>query len=257
MADYIAPSVRPRMGLKAVADDSAGARAVIAAVSTVVEEAAFVADASGIKFRGTDPAHVAMVDIFWEAASFSKYECPEKVEFGIRIDEFSRVLRRGLADERISIGVGGGAMSLLLGTDRRYRLRLVDPSFADKEMPRVRETASILMPQRTFERVLGDVAVLSDYMSIRAGKRSFTFSGSGDGGTASISVAASDDVGITGTGQPTGTYSVEYMLPVIRAVGTAAQTVRCGFADKKPLHIEFRTEGVGVINYYLAPRVES
>ncbi|MCH7649413.1 MAG: DNA polymerase sliding clamp, partial [Thaumarchaeota archaeon] len=40
-------------------------KAIISAISTLVEEATFVATAEGITFRGTDPSHVALIDISW------------------------------------------------------------------------------------------------------------------------------------------------------------------------------------------------
>ena len=40
-------------------------KAIISAISTLVEEATFVANAEGITFRGMDPSHVALIDISW------------------------------------------------------------------------------------------------------------------------------------------------------------------------------------------------
>ncbi len=40
-------------------------KAVISAISTLVEEATFEATVEGISFRGMDPSHVALIDISW------------------------------------------------------------------------------------------------------------------------------------------------------------------------------------------------
>ena len=55
----------------------------------------------------------------------------------------------------------------------------------------------------------------------------------------------------------TGTYSLEYLNPVVKAVGTTAGTVTCEFSSAKPLRIEFKVANIGRIHFYLAPRVES
>ena len=54
-----------------------------------------------------------------------------------------------------------------------------------------------------------------------------------------------------------GTYSLEYLNPIVKAVGTTAETVTCEFSSAKPLRIEFKVANLGRIYFYLAPRVEN
>ena len=54
-----------------------------------------------------------------------------------------------------------------------------------------------------------------------------------------------------------GTYSLEYLTPVVKAVGSTAGTVTCEFSSAKPLRVEFKVANIGRIHFYLAPRVES
>ena len=54
-----------------------------------------------------------------------------------------------------------------------------------------------------------------------------------------------------------GTYSLEYLNPVIKAVGSTAGLITCEFSSAKPLRIEFKVANIGRIHFYLAPRVES
>ena len=53
------------------------------------------------------------------------------------------------------------------------------------------------------------------------------------------------------------TYSLEYLSPVVKAVGTTASSVSCEFSNEKPMRIEFKIAGIGRIHFYLAPRVET
>ena len=62
-------------------------KAVISAVSTLVEEATFEATVEGISFRGMDPSHVALIDINWPNTAFEKYECDSDIKFGVRIED--------------------------------------------------------------------------------------------------------------------------------------------------------------------------
>ena len=45
-------------------------KAVISAITTLVEEATFEATVEGISFRGMDPSHVALIDISWPNSGF-------------------------------------------------------------------------------------------------------------------------------------------------------------------------------------------
>ncbi len=67
-------------------------KAIISAISTLVEEATFVSNAEGITFRGMDPSHVALIDISWPNSAFEKYECDSDTKFGVRVDEFSKLI---------------------------------------------------------------------------------------------------------------------------------------------------------------------
>ena len=39
-----------------------------------------------------DPSHVALIDINWPNSAFEKYNCDSDVKFGVRIDEFSKLI---------------------------------------------------------------------------------------------------------------------------------------------------------------------
>ena len=80
-------------------------KAVISAVSTLVEEATFEATVEGISFRGMDPSHVALIDISWPNSAFEKYECDSDIKFGVRIDEFSKLIKRADKSSTIEINI--------------------------------------------------------------------------------------------------------------------------------------------------------
>jgi proliferating cell nuclear antigen len=197
-------------------------KAIISAISTLVEEATFVATAEGITFRGMDPSHVALIDISWPNSAFEKYECDSDIKFGVRIDEFSKLIKR--ADKKDSIEIGISEQNMLLVT----------------------------------VKILGDVQVVSDYLTIHTSDSKADFSGKGDSGEVVIDLEKdTDESTITSTEDSTGTYSLEYLNPVVKAVGTTAGLITCEFSSAKPLRIEFKVANIGRIHFYLAPRVES
>ena len=70
-----------------------------------MEEATFVANAEGITFRGMDPSHVALIDILWPNSAFERYECDSDIKFGVRVDEFSKLIKRASKKDDIEISI--------------------------------------------------------------------------------------------------------------------------------------------------------
>jgi len=235
-------------------------KAIISAISTLVEEATFVATAEGITFRGMDPSHVALIDISWPNSAFEKYECDSDVKFGVRIDEFSKLIKRAEKKDSIEINISEDKMLLVaIGKNKKYKMRLIESSASDTPLPKIPYDAKIELSTAAFDKILGDVQVVSDYLTIHATESKAEFSGKGDSGEVVIDLEENmeeiEDLSIKE--DCTGTYSLEYLNPVVKAVGTTAGTIICEYSSAKPLRIEFKVANIGRIHFYLAPRVES
>ncbi|KAG2472815.1 MAG: DNA polymerase sliding clamp [Nitrosopumilales archaeon] len=235
-------------------------KAIISAISTLVEEATFVASAEGITFRGMDPSHVALIDISWPNSAFEKYECDSDIKFGVRIDELSKLIKRADKKDSIEIGISEDNMLLVsIGKNKKYKIRLIESSATDTPLPKIPYDAKIELSSTIFDKILGDVQVVSDYLTINATESKTEFSGKGDSGEVVIEIQKDmEGVKALTVKQPSsGTYSLEYLNPVVKAVGSTAGLTTCEYSDAKPLRIEFKVANIGRIHFYLAPRVES
>jgi len=235
-------------------------KAIISAISTLVEEATFVANAEGITFRGMDPSHVALIDISWPNSAFEKYECDNDIKFGVRVDEFSKLIKRAEKQDSIEIGISEDNLLLVtIGKNKKYKMRLIESSASDTPLPKIPYDAKIGLTSNVFDKILGDVQVVSDYLTIKATPSKAEFSGKGDSGEVLIDLEKGMEqlTDISVKQDSTGTYSLEYLNPVVKAVGTTAGSVTCEYSSAKPLRIEFKVANIGRIHFYLAPRVES
>lgn len=80
-------------------------KSISSAIMTIIDEALFDAGPQGITFRSMDPSHIALIDINWPSSAFEKYHCDSTIKFGVRIDEFSKIIKRANANDSIEIGV--------------------------------------------------------------------------------------------------------------------------------------------------------
>jgi|TARA_B100001146_G_scaffold223332_1_gene237733 proliferating cell nuclear antigen len=239
---------------------SDGWKAVISAVSTLVEEATFEATVEGISFRGMDPSHVALIDINWPNSAFEKYTCDSDIKFGVRIDEFSKLIKRADKSSAIEINITDDNMLLVsIGKNKKYKMRLIESSASDTPLPKIIYDSKISLASSTFDKILGDVQVVSDYLTLSSTEAQTEFSGKSDSGQVNIILGKNKDelTEIEVKTNSSGTYSLEYLNPIVKAVGTTAETVTCEFSSAKPLRIEFKVANLGRIYFYLAPRVEN
>ena len=235
-------------------------KAVISAISTLVEEATFEATVEGISFRGMDPSHVALIDISWPNTAFEKYECDGDIKFGVRIDEFSKLIKRAYKSNAIEINISDDNMLLVtIGKNKKYKMRLIESSASDTPLPKIPYDTKLSLTSSSFDKVLGDVQVVSDYLTVDATELQAEFSGKGDSGEVNIVLEKSKDelTELDVKADSSGTYSLEYLNPIVKAVGSSVETITCEFSSSKPLRIEFKVANIGRIHFYLAPRVES
>ena len=235
-------------------------KAVISAISTLVEEATFEATVEGISFRGMDPSHVALIDISWPNTAFEKYECDGDIKFGVRIDEFSKLIKRADKSNAIEINISDDNMLLVtIGKNKKYKMRLIESSASDTPLPKIPYDTKLSLTSSSFDKVLGDVQVVSDYLTVDATELQAEFSGKGDSGEVNIVLEKSKDelTELDVKADSSGTYSLEYPNPIVKAVGSSVETITCEFSSSKPLRIEFKVANIGRIHFYLAPRVES
>ncbi len=234
-------------------------KAILSAISTLVEEATFEATAEGITFRGMDPSHVALIDISWPNSAFEKYESDGDIKFGVRIDEFSKLIKRADKTESIEISISDNMLLISIGKNKQYKMRLIESSATDTPLPKIPYDTKIVLANILFDKILGDIQVVSDYLTIKTSAAKAEFSGKGDSGEALISLQKQQDElsEITVKEESTGTYSLEYLNPIVKAVGAASGSIICEYSSAKPLRIEFKVANMGRIHFYLAPRVES
>ena len=235
-------------------------KAVISSITTLVEEATFEATVEGITFRGMDPSHVALIDISWPNSAFEKYNCDSDIKFGVRVDEFSKVIKRAEKKESIEISISDDNMlQILIGKNKKWSMRLIEGSASDTPLPKISYDSKIGLSSNTFDKILGDIDVVSDYLSIKTTTNNAEFSGKGDSGEAVINFEKGMEglEEITVNQECTGTYSLEYLNPIVKAMGSTSNSIICEFSSGKPLRIEFKVSNIGRIHFYLAPRVES
>ena len=234
---------------------------VTSAISTLVDEATFEANVEGLLFRGMDPSHVALIDIHWPNSAFQKFHCNDSIKFGVRIDEFSKLIRRGDKKDAVEVTIGENSTLLIRiknGYNREYKMRLIESSTGSTPLPKLNFNSRVVLNSSTLDRVFSDIQVVSEYITLGSEQTKIIFTGKGDSGEANITLDQSseglEDIAVKENSN--ATYSLDYLSRMIKAIGSTGGSVIAEYSTKMPLRLEFRVANIGRIHFYLAPRVQ-
>lgn len=251
-------------------------KSISSAIMTIIDEALFDAGPQGITFRSMDPSHIAWIDINWPSSAFEKYHCDSTIKFGVRIDEFSKIIKRANTNDSIEIGVVSDNSSLNIKTTgggylRDYKMRLIESTGNRSPLPQMIFDSKIVIGIATLDKILSDVGVISekitiDNSGISTNKKTVIFSGDSDRGEARVTMDVDDDNNkskvelleeITVKENSKSTYNIDFISKIIRAIGhQSSNLVTMEYSSNKPLRLEFLLSGVVKLQFYLAPRVQ-
>ena len=251
-------------------------KSVSSAIMTIIDEALFDAGPQGITFRSMDPSHIALIDINWPSSAFEKYHCDSTIKFGVRIDEFSKIIKRANANDSIEIGVVLDNSSLNIKTTgggylRDYKMRLIESTGNRSPLPQMTFDNKIVIGIATLDKILNDVGAISekitiDSRGISTNKNTVIFIGNSDRGEARVTMDADDGNNkckvelleeITVKENSKSTYNIDFISKIIRAIGNqSSNLVTMEYSSNKPLRLEFLLSDVVKLQFYLAPRVQ-
>lgn len=235
---------------------------VVNSISTLLEEASFEASAEGITFRSMDPSHVALVDLDWPNSAFDNYTCDKQFKFTVRVDDLVKLFRRADANDNVEISAAEDEMMLLKlhnGYNREFKIHLIESTYSATPLPKLSLNAKVVLTAQIFEKMLNDISVVSDHLTIDTNNEKLTFLGKSDSGTGSAILQNDnpDMLDLKVKAESRATYSIDYLQNITRAAGKSTDVLTIEYSNKMPLKLSFKLgEKGGRISLYLAPRLE-
>ncbi|HET6590487.1 MAG: proliferating cell nuclear antigen (pcna) [Candidatus Nitrosocosmicus sp.] len=231
------------------------------AISTLVDEATFEATSEGISFRGMDPSHVALIDIFWPNTAFDSYQCDSELKFGVRISEFSKLIKRTDKKDELEVSITDQDVLRIRTSGsykREYKMRLIESSSGSTPLPKLSFNSKLVLSLSAFDKILSDIEVVSEYVEIESFPERIEFLGKSDTGEAMVTMEPNSEglEDIEVKEESKATYSLDYLLKIVKSVSSVGVTSAIEYSTKMPIRLEFRIANIGRIHFYLAPRVQ-
>jgi proliferating cell nuclear antigen len=234
---------------------------VNSAISTLVDEATFEATSEGISFRGMDPSHVALIDIFWPNTAFDSYKCDSELKFGVRISEFSKLIKRTDKKDELEVSISDQDVLRIKTSGsykREYKMRLIESSSGSTPLPKLSFNSKLVLSLPSFDKILSDIEVVSEYVEIESYPEQIEFVGKSDTGEAIVIMEPNSEglEEIEVKEESKATYSLDYLLKIVKSISSVGVTAAIEYSTKMPIRLEFRISNIGRIHFYLAPRVQ-
>lgn len=221
--------------------------------------------------KAMDQSHVALVCFMLRASGFEVFRCDRSLSLGVKIESFGKVLKCAGNDDSVTIKAedsGANEMGFLFEskkTDRisDFSLKLMDIDQERLGIPETDYASSVEMPSQEFRRIMNDLSVLGDTVTIKVNKEGASFNVEGDMGSGNICLHKSSSVDkpseavkITMSEPVKSTFSLKYLNSFAKAAALS-DSVILSMSEEIPVCIEFNiANNLGYLRYYLAPKIE-
>ena len=248
---------------KASVSDAKLWKNLLAAISTLIEEADFNATPDGIKLRSMDPSHVAMVDFEWQKTAFEEYTCQEPTKIRVNIASMLKLLKRVGSDEILEMLYDEKTRKLNLTLKgkmmRKFTMPTLDPAQEEVPTPKITFNSKVKLTTSTFRDIIDDVQAVSDNVRLETTPEKLTAAATTELSSAIIELEKASEMLIElDVKEPSkATFNLNYLSEIAKAGATTSEIVTVEFSSNMPIRLEFDIPQQGRLSYYLAPRIEA
>jgi proliferating cell nuclear antigen len=248
---------------KASVSDAKLWKNLLAAISTLIEEADFNATPDGIKLRSMDPSHVAMVDFEWQKTAFEEYTCPEPTKIRVNIASMLRLLKRVGSDEILEMLYDEKTRKLNLTLKgkmmRKFTMPTLDPAQEEVPTPKITFSSKVKLTTSIFRDIIDDVQAVSDNVRLETTSEKLIAAATTELSSAVIELEKASEMLIElDVKEPSkATFNLNYLSEITKAGASTSEIVTVEFSTNMPIRLEFDIPQQGRLSYYLAPRIEA
>lgn len=273
---------------------------LIECISGLVNEANFDCNPGGLSIQAMDTSHVALVHLLLRDDCFTKYQCERNSILGLNLASLSKVLKIVEGSDSLTLHHDDDSDVVTLTSENaeksrkcEYQLKLLEIEGEAMGIPELDYASTVTLSSQEFAKIVRDMTVFGDTVTIDIRKEGVKFSSSGDVGEGYAFLRATsvnerrvktmpevkeeednEEVVPAGRANASGaknshsaigvevhttepiTMSFALRFMNIFAKGaTLSDRVSLRFAAESPCVVEFNIDQVGYLRYFLAPKM--
>jgi len=242
---------------------------LIEALKDLVQEANIECSDDEISIQAMDNSHVSLVAVSLRSGGFDHFRCDRAITLGFNATNMGKILKCAGNDDVITLKAEdeGDALSLVFespGQDRiaDFELKLMDIDSEQLGIPDTEYKVTIQMPSGEFQRIIRDMQVLGDTLTISCTKEGVKFGVQGDLGSGNVLIRQNntaekeEEKVLIEMEEPVElTFALRYLNFFTKAT-SLGPTVILNMSPEVPIVVEYPIGESGHIKYYLAPKID-
>nr|5CFK_A Chain A, Proliferating cell nuclear antigen,Proliferating cell nuclear antigen [Leishmania donovani]5CFK_B Chain B, Proliferating cell nuclear antigen,Proliferating cell nuclear antigen [Leishmania donovani]5CFK_C Chain C, Proliferating cell nuclear antigen,Proliferating cell nuclear antigen [Leishmania donovani]5CFK_D Chain D, Proliferating cell nuclear antigen,Proliferating cell nuclear antigen [Leishmania donovani]5CFK_E Chain E, Proliferating cell nuclear antigen,Proliferating cell nucle len=242
---------------------------LVECINGLVNEANFDCNPGGLSVQAMDSSHVALVHMLLRDDCFVKYQCGRNSILGLNLASLSKVLKIVDSNDSLSLRHDDDSDVVTLTSENpektrkcEYQLKLLEIEAESMGIPEMDYRSTVTLNSAEFAKIVRDMQVFGDTVTIAISKEGVKFSSSGDVGqgytflqAAGVSDRSTKGVEVTMEEPITLSFALRFM-GIFAKGSTLSERVTLKFAKDSPCMVEYGIDNVGYLRYYLAPKVD-
>ena len=246
-------------------------RILMTALKDILLDTNIVFTKEGIRIVNMDKTHTILVHLILKAANFEFYECKhDKIIVGVNMFHLFKLITSIDNDDTLTIYIenddyNDGVVTELglkfengdIKQSKIQKLRLIEPDQGELEIPDVMFSSIINMPSSDFQKIVRDLANISDKLEIKSVGDELIFKCSGQ--YAKAEIRRTETQGsmqflqkLTSDTVIQGEFSLKNLVYFIKCTNLCNQ-IEIFLANNRPLIVKYDVASLGSIRLCLAP----
>ena len=244
-------------------------RILMAALKDILLETNIVFTKQGIKIINMDKTHTILVHLFLKAENFEFFECKEeKIIVGVNILHLFKLITTIDNDDTLTIYIENDdynegivtelGLKFENGTIKQskiQKLKLIEPEQDELEIPDVKFSSVINMPSNDFQKIIRDLANISEKIEIKSVEDELIFKCCGQFAKAEIRRSENNaNMQILNKQHNKiiqGEYSLKNLLYFIKCTNLCNQ-IEIYLENNRPLIVKYNVASLGEIKMCLS-----
>lgn len=212
-----------------------------------------------------DTSHVALVSLNLSMEGFESYRCDQNVVLGINIANLSKVLKLSDPSDSITLQADQDPSTLRLTFENaktqrstEFNLNLIQLDVEHLSIPETEYSSLITINSGEFSKICKELQALSESLTIKTSPNNVQLEVEGQAGKGFVKLSSDDrgeDGAIIEVTEPVEQQFALNYLNLFNKASSLSNHTRLLLNADQPLVTEFRIDSLGVLKYYLAPKI--
>lgn len=213
-----------------------------------------------------DGSHVALVSLNLSSEGFDTYRADTSMVLGVNVALLAKVMKLADATDSITLSADNDASHLKLKFENDRTMRSTEFTMTlitlDQEhlaIPETEYSSEVCINAAEFTKICKELYSLNETLTIQTGDDYVQFAVESEAGAGQIRLGANEGMGDDATTVKVSEavsqqFAIRYLNMFNKASPLSSQTRLC-MHNEQPLVVEYKIEQLGVLKYYLAPKI--